>query len=155
MEYPTTVSSNLIPCSHCGLLCYDRHGVVVCTTTSGKHTNLECFWPTTRLRDAVTLKITRLGPHVSVYKLQNHTWRVDVLWWVHTCNVTTYRNTVSWQCVRDSWPRNISKVGYAVTLRAVSIWPSHQRNVTVTAWEAVDVQCQEINTLYLKLQTTS
>jgi hypothetical protein len=38
--------------------------------------------------------------------------------WVHTCNVTAYRNTESWQCGRDSWPRNVSKVGYAVTLRA-------------------------------------
>jgi len=27
-------------------------------------------------------------------------------------------NTVSWQCERDSCPRNVSKVGYAVTLRA-------------------------------------
>jgi hypothetical protein len=35
-----------------------------------------------------------------------------------TCNVTAYRNTVSWQCGQDSWPRNVSKVGYAVTLRA-------------------------------------
>ena len=42
-------------------------------------------------------------------------------WWVHTCNVTAYRNTVSWQCGRDSWPRNVSKVGYAVTLRACSV----------------------------------
>jgi hypothetical protein len=25
------------------------------------------------------------------------------------CNVTAYRNAVSWQCGRDSWPRNISK----------------------------------------------
>jgi hypothetical protein len=41
--------------------------------------------------------------------------------WVHTCNVTTYRNTVSWQCGRDSWPRYVSKVGYAVTLRACSV----------------------------------
>jgi len=24
--------------------------------------------------------------------------------WVHTCKVTAYRNTVSWQCGRDSWP---------------------------------------------------
>jgi len=40
--------------------------------------------------------------------------------WVHTCNVTVYRNTVSWQCGRDSWLRNVSKVGYAVTLRACS-----------------------------------
>jgi len=41
--------------------------------------------------------------------------------WVHTCNVTAYRNAVSWQCGRDSWPRNVSKVGYAVTLRACSV----------------------------------
>ena len=41
--------------------------------------------------------------------------------WVHTCNVTGYRNTVSWQCGRDSWPRNVIKVGYAVTLRACSV----------------------------------
>jgi hypothetical protein len=40
---------------------------------------------------------------------------------VHTCNVTAYRNTVSWQCGRDSWPRNVSKVAYAVTLRACSV----------------------------------
>jgi len=40
---------------------------------------------------------------------------------VHTCNVTVYRNTGSWQCGRDSWPRNVLKVGYAVTLRACSV----------------------------------
>ena len=44
-----------------------------------------------------------------------------VLRWVHTCNVTAYRNTVSWQCERGLWPRNVSKVGYAVTLRACSV----------------------------------
>jgi hypothetical protein len=44
-----------------------------------------------------------------------------LLRWVHTCNVTAYRNTVSWQCGRDSWPRNGSEVGYAVTLRACSV----------------------------------
>jgi len=43
------------------------------------------------------------------------------LGWVHTCNVTAYRNNVSWQCGRNSWPRNVSKVGYAVTLRACSL----------------------------------
>jgi hypothetical protein len=43
------------------------------------------------------------------------------LGWVHTCNVTAYRNIVPWQCGRDSWPRNVSKVGYAVTLRACSV----------------------------------
>jgi hypothetical protein len=48
-------------------------------------------------------------------------WTVKPLRWVHTCNVTAYRNAVSWQCGRDSWPRNVSKVGYAVTLRACSV----------------------------------
>ena len=37
------------------------------------------------------------------------------------CNVTAYRNAVSWQCKRDSWPRNVSKVGDAETLRACSV----------------------------------
>jgi hypothetical protein len=46
---------------------------------------------------------------------------LNSLGWVHTCNVTAFRNTVSWQCWRDSWPRNVSKVGYAVTLRARSV----------------------------------
>jgi len=45
-----------------------------------------------------------------------------LLWrWVHTCNVIAFRNSVSWQCGRDSWPRNVSKVGYVVTLRACSV----------------------------------
>jgi len=43
------------------------------------------------------------------------------LGWIHTCNVTAYSNTVSWQCGRDSCPRNLSKVGYSVTLRAFSV----------------------------------
>jgi hypothetical protein len=41
--------------------------------------------------------------------------------WVHTCNVTAYRNTVLWQCGRDTCPRNVSKVGYPVNLRAFSV----------------------------------
>jgi hypothetical protein len=47
--------------------------------------------------------------------------RVQCLRVGHTCNVTAYRNTVLWQCGRDSWPRNTSKVGYAVKLRACSV----------------------------------
>jgi len=43
------------------------------------------------------------------------------LGWLHTCNVTAYRNTASWQCGRDLRQPNISKVGYAVTLRACSL----------------------------------
>jgi len=59
--------------------------------------------------------------------------------WVHTYRkVTVYRNTVSWQRGWDSWPRNISKAGYAVTLRVFSMccrylaiaWKGQQ----VTAW---------------------
>jgi hypothetical protein len=34
------------------------------------------------------------------------------------CNVTAYRNAVPWRCGRDSWPRDVSKLGFAVTLRA-------------------------------------
>jgi hypothetical protein len=48
-------------------------------------------------------------------------WEQDVhciLRWVHACNFTAYHNTVSWQCGQDSWPRNVSKVGYLVTLWA-------------------------------------
>jgi hypothetical protein len=44
-----------------------------------------------------------------------------LLGWVHTCNVTAYRNTALWQCGRGSWPRNVSEVCYAVTLRACSV----------------------------------
>jgi hypothetical protein len=40
--------------------------------------------------------------------------------WVHTCNITSYRDTASWQCGWDLWPRNVSKVGYLLTLRARS-----------------------------------
>jgi hypothetical protein len=64
--------------------------------------------------------------------------------WVHTCNLTAYRNTVSWQCGRDSWPRNLWRDGFAVRLRhfrcAVSVWPSHQRDDTVTAWSRLNMQ---------------
>jgi hypothetical protein len=45
-----------------------------------------------------------------------HPSTVENLGWVHTCNVT-----VSWQCGRDSRPRNVSKVGYALTLRACPV----------------------------------
>jgi hypothetical protein len=48
-----------------------------------------------------------------------HIWHD--LGWVHTCKVTAYRNTLSWQCKLESWPRNVSNVGYAVTLRVCSV----------------------------------
>jgi hypothetical protein len=48
---------------------------------------------------------------------KNASTQRNFLGWVHTCNVTAYRNTVSWQCRRNSCTRNVSKVGYAVTLR--------------------------------------
>jgi len=58
-----------------------------------------------------------------VMLLQNARFVCDPndLGWVHTCNVTAYRYTVSWQCGRDSCPRNVSKVGRAVTLWACSV----------------------------------
>jgi len=62
-----------------------------------------------------------------------------VLRGVHTCNVTAYRNIVSWQCGRDSWPRNVSKVGYAVTLRACSVRCRYLA-ITSKGWAGVDVQ---------------
>jgi hypothetical protein len=40
---------------------------------------------------------------------------------VHICDVNANRNTVSWQCGRDSLPHNVSKFDYAVTLRACSV----------------------------------
>jgi hypothetical protein len=46
------------------------------------------------------------------------------------CNVTDYRNTVSWQCGWDLWPCNISKVGYTVTLWACSL---HCQYLAVTS----------------------
>jgi hypothetical protein len=36
--------------------------------------------------------------------------------WVNTCNVTSYRDSVD-----GTWPRNVSKVGYVVTLGACSV----------------------------------
>jgi hypothetical protein len=56
--------------------------------------------------------------------------QITLLRWEHTCNVTAYRNTVSWQCGRDSWACNISKVGYAVTIRACSM---RYRNLAITS----------------------
>jgi hypothetical protein len=46
---------------------------------------------------------------------------LERLRWVHACNITAHRNTVSWPCGRDSWSCNVSKVGYPVTLRACSV----------------------------------
>jgi hypothetical protein len=53
----------------------------------------------------------------------DHTYVIKccLLGWVHTCNVTAYCNTVSWQCGRDSCPCNVSKFGYTVTLRAFPV----------------------------------
>ena len=44
---------------------------------------------------------------VLLYCLAQFLLRINCLGWVHTCNVTAYRNTVSWQCGRDSWQRNV------------------------------------------------
>jgi hypothetical protein len=49
--------------------------------------------------------------------------------WMCNVTVTPYR-----ECGQDSRPRNVSKVGYAVTLRAfrcaVGIWPYHPFDAT-------------------------
>jgi len=72
----------------------------------------------------------------------------EPLIWAHAFNVTAYRNTVSWQCGPDSWPRNLSKVGYAVTLLACSVRclymavASKGMDDRVTAWAGLDVQVQ-------------
>jgi hypothetical protein len=72
-------------------------------------------------------KMGQIGcPETSVNRHRSTQCNIAEEWWfhlewVHTCNVTAYCNTVSWQCGRDSWPRNVSKVGYAVTLRACSV----------------------------------
>jgi hypothetical protein len=46
---------------------------------------------------------------------RKYSWHSSLLGWVHTCNVIAHRNTVSWQCGRDSWPRNQLLIRYAVT----------------------------------------
>jgi hypothetical protein len=71
----------------------------------------ECIFP----RNSRVQMILCAMLHASKW-LQTHS-----LGWVHTCNVTAYRNTVSWQCGRDSCPRNVSKIGYAVMLRYFSV----------------------------------
>jgi hypothetical protein len=75
---------------------------------------------------------------------QQASGRRPTLGWVHTCNVTAYRNTVSWRCGRNSGPRKVSKVGYAVPLRACSVCCRYLvvaiRDDTVMAGAGVDVQ---------------
>jgi len=46
------------------------------------------------------------GCYSATCKIQN-----NVVKGGHNRNVTAHCNTVSWQCGRDSWPRNVSKVG--------------------------------------------
>jgi hypothetical protein len=48
--------------------------------------------------------------HVLVVNCRSSLLHVQVKVGSH-CNVTAYRNAVSWQCGRDSWPRNVSKFG--------------------------------------------
>jgi hypothetical protein len=51
---------------------------------------------------------------------------------VQICNVTTYHNIISWPCGRYSWPHNVSKVGYVVTLRAC--WVRCQCLAVASRW---------------------
>jgi hypothetical protein len=63
--------------------------------------------PWHRLRDAILNPDDRSASFHNACRLRVGT---------HTCNVTALRNTVSWQCGRDLCPRNVSKVGYGVTI---------------------------------------
>jgi hypothetical protein len=63
-------------------------------------------------------EVEKSKPSDAVSYPRRHT---SFLRWVRSCNVTMYRNTVSWQCERDSWLRTLSKVSYAVMLRASSV----------------------------------
>jgi hypothetical protein len=72
-----------------------------------KYSNTEMSWKCLFYSDSYW--VSALCPLSSTIKVGTH------------CNVTVYRNTVLWQCGRDSWPRHVSKVRYAVTLQACSV----------------------------------
>jgi hypothetical protein len=69
----------------------------------------------------VTKIVIRLSIPVLLHPVTAQGYTRYQLRCIHTCTVTAYRNAVSWQCGRDSWSRNVSKVAYAVTLRACSV----------------------------------
>jgi len=51
-------------------------------------------------------------------------WVSLFLRWVHTCNFTAYRNAVSWQCGRDSWPRKLLFLFFLHPLGTYDLWLS-------------------------------
>jgi hypothetical protein len=82
-----------------------------CMSATDSHTaHVQVIW----LLMMYWVKVTQLLHHLLNCKMR-------ILRWVHTCTVTAYRHTVSWECGWDLWPCNVSKVGYAGTLRVCSV----------------------------------
>jgi hypothetical protein len=84
------------------------------------------LWPGRSFRNAadITLGNVQLYLYAKYFNrliVQNADSSRAVERCVHICNVTAFRNAVSWHCSRDLWPRNVLDVGYAITLRACSL----------------------------------
>ena len=48
-------------------------------------------------------------------------------------NVTPYRDSVDGTCVHVTYQKFVKRLRYGLVRRAVGIWPSHQKDGTVTA----------------------
>ena len=55
-------------------------------------------------------------------------------------NVTPYRNSVDGTCDHVTYQKLVTRLRYVLVRCAVGIWPSNQRDGTVTAWAGVDGQ---------------
>ena len=55
-------------------------------------------------------------------------------------NVTPYRDSVDGTCDHVTYQNLVRRLRYGLVRCAVGIWPSHQRDGTVTAWAGVDGQ---------------
>ena len=55
-------------------------------------------------------------------------------------NVTPYRDSVDGTCDHVTYQKLVTRLRYGLVRCAVGIWPSHQRDGTVTAWASVDGQ---------------
>ena len=55
-------------------------------------------------------------------------------------NVTPYRDSVDGTCDHVTYQKLVTRLRYGRVRCAVGIWPSHQRDGTVTAWAGVDGQ---------------
>jgi hypothetical protein len=64
------------------------------------------------------------------------------LGWVHTCNITAYRNTVSWQCGRDSCNVTLHIHTYSGRNRIIPLmrWPNTDR----TPNKPVTLPCNQL-----------